>query len=97
MQFVSEYEKAHPEIYYTEQDDYFAMEPYDHYEELRDRLIECVPDFRRRLKLNPRTNCLVFSADVNSMFDIAWYTLARFLSEDLASEDKGKKETPKEL
>lgn len=96
MRLASEYEKAHPEIYDAEPDGLFAVEPYDYYEELRDRLVECIPDFRMRLKLNPRTNRLVFSADVNSVFDIAWYTLARLLSEDPAPEDKGKKEKPEE-
>lgn len=68
----------------------FVREPYDHYEELRNRLIEAIPDFKMRLKVNPTTNRLIFSADVESVFDICWYTLARMLSEDPAPEEKGK-------
>ena len=67
----------------------FYTEPYDDYELLRDKLIEYIPDFRLRLKLNPTTNTLVFSADVDSVFDIAWYTLARMLSEEPPLEKKG--------
>lgn len=65
-------------------------EPYDEYEKLRERLIDCIPDFKLRLKVNPQNNRLVFSADVNSVFDIAWYVLARMMSEDPAPEDFGK-------
>ena len=43
-----------------------------------------------KLKVDPRTNRLEFSTDINSVFDIAWLTLARMLSEDPAPEDKGK-------
>ena len=41
-----------------------------------------------KLKVDPRTNRLEFSTDINSVFDIAWLTLARMLSEDPAPEDK---------
>ena len=57
-----------------------------------------MPDFRVRLKVNPKTRKMVFAADVHSVFDICWYTLARKMSEDVAPEDKGtsadKKEKP---
>ena len=57
-----------------------------------------MPDFRVRLKVNPRTRKMVFATDVHSVFDICWYTLARKMSEDVAPEDKGpsadKKEKP---
>ena len=43
-----------------------------------------------KLKVDPRTNRLEFSTDINSVFDIAWLTLARMLSELPAPEDKGK-------
>ena len=43
-----------------------------------------------KLKVDPRTNRLEFSTDINSVFDIAWLTLARMLSEDPAPEDKVK-------
>ncbi len=76
----------------------FYTEPYDEYEKLRERLIDCIPDFKLRLKVNPQNNRLVFSADVNSVFDIAWYVLARMMSEDPAPEEIGKEdERPEEI
>ena len=96
MQLSNEYLTVHQELYQADFTGDFAVEPYDYYEALRDRLLECIPDFRMRLKLNPKTNRLVFSADINSVFDIAWYTLARLLSEDPAPENKGEKEEREE-
>ena len=60
------------------------------YDELRNALIDIIPEFTMKLKVDPRTNRLEFSTDINSVFDIAWLTLARMLSEDPAPEDKGK-------
>lgn len=71
----------------------FAATPYDYYEELRNHLIELIPDFKMRMKIDPRTNRPEFSTNVQSVFDIAWYTLARMLSEDTAPEDKGKQDS----
>lgn len=90
MQLDAAYWVAHPRV--AAADGMFVREPYDYYEELRDTLIEAIPDFKMRLKVNPATNRLVFSADVESVFDICWYTLARMLSEDPAPEDKGKED-----
>ena len=89
-------DSAHRKVYdIPESDGEFDHTPYDDYEKLRDTLIDMIPDFRIRLKVDPKTEKLVFSADVNSVFDIAWYTLARMLSEDPALLDKGKeKERP---
>lgn len=71
----------------------FATIPYDDYYALRNRLIECIPNFNIRLKTDPRTRKLEFSTDVNSVFDIAWYTFARMLSEDPLPENKGKQDS----
>ena len=68
----------------------FAEEPYDHFEELRNAMLEFFPDFKLRLKLNPRTNRIVLSADVNSVFEIAWYALAHLMTEEPLPEEKGK-------
>ena len=68
----------------------FAEEPYDHYEELRNAMLEFFPDFKLRLKLNPKTNRIVLSADVNSVFEIAWYALAHLMTEEPLPEEKGK-------
>ena len=44
-------------------------------------MIDIIPDFRIRLKRNPKNNQVVFATDVNSVFDIAWYTLARMITD----------------
>lgn len=64
--------------------------PDDDCAELRNALIDIIPEFTMKLKIDPRTNRLEFSTDINSVFDIAWLTLARMLSEDPVPEDKGK-------
>ncbi len=71
----------------------FVTTPYADYYELRNRLIECIPNVNIRLKTAPRTGKLEFSTDVNSVFDIAWYTFARILSEELLPENKGKQDS----
>ena len=65
--------KEHKEV------SWFAHEPFDYYEDLRDTLMDIIPDFRMRLKVNPKNNQVVFAADVHSVFDICWYTLACML------------------
>lgn len=67
----------------------FKRTPFDYYEELQEIIADLIPDFRIRLKVDPRTRRMVFAADVHSVFDICWYTLARKLSEDVAPDDKG--------
>ncbi|MCD7835746.1 MAG: hypothetical protein LUG83_03660 [Lachnospiraceae bacterium] len=94
MKLYNKYEEEHfPPNKPTSE---FQQEPFAHYEELRNTLINLIPDFTIRLKVNPATNRLDFSADVNSVFDIAWFTLARMLSEDPAPEDKGKQDERQE-
>ena len=88
MQRANDYIESHPSEQPTKSE--FATTPYNDYEELRDCLISIIPDFKIRLKVNPRTNRLEFSTDVQSVFDIAWYTLARMLSEDPAPKDNGR-------
>lgn len=90
MEIENEYFEKHPHV-----DDVFQSEPYDEYEELREKLVDCIPDFRLRLRTDPKSNRLVFAADVNSVFDIAWYTLARMMAEDPAPEDFRKTDRPK--
>ena len=57
--------------------DGFVRVPFDYYEELQQKMVDMMPDFRVRLKVNPKTRKMVFAADVHSVFDICWYTLAR--------------------
>lgn len=81
----------------VEPSDGFSRVVFDYYEELQEKLVDMIPDFRVRLKVNPKTRKMVFAADVHSVFDICWYTFARKLSEDVAPEDKGRASSkPKE-
>lgn len=68
----------------------FVREPFDYYEDLRDRLIELIPDFRMRLKVNPKNNQVIFAADVDSVFDICWYTLAHMIVDFGPPEEGGR-------
>ena len=88
MQNDNEYIKNHPAEKPPTGE--FATTPYDDYDELRNALIDIIPEFTMKLKVDSCTNRLEFSTDINSVFDIAWLTLARMLSEDPAPEDKGK-------
>ena len=69
---------------------WFVREPFDYYEELRDQLMEMIPNFHMRLKINPRNNQVVFAADVHSVFDICWYTLARMVVDFGPPENGGR-------
>ena len=60
------------------------------------KLIDWLPDFKLRLKISPETNKPVLAAEVHSVFDIAWYTLAWMISEDPAPEDMEKHAPRKE-
>lgn len=93
----AEYEKSHPEEFeLIKYEGEFVDVPYDDYEELRDKLIDWLPDFKLRLKISPETNKPVLAAEVHSVFDIAWYTLAWMISEDPAPEDMQKHAPRKE-
>lgn len=85
MQITKAYLETHPE---AKSSGHFR-EPYDDFDELRKTLIGCIPDFRLRLKLDPKSEKIVFAADVDSVFDIAWYTFARLLAEDPSLEFLG--------
>ena len=90
MKLGNKYLAEHP-LEQPPEGEFFA-EPYDEYEKLHERLIDCIPDFKLRLKVNPQNNRLVFSADVNFVFDIAWYVLTRMISEDPTPEEIGKED-----
>ena len=79
MRIDNEYIKNHPAEKPPTGE--FATTSYDDYDELRNALIDIIPEFTMKLKVDPRTNRLEFSTDINSVFDIAWLTLARMLSE----------------
>lgn len=87
--YFESYKHASPEI--GEFD--FNHNPYDDYDELRTKLVDFIPDFNMRLKFNSATGRFDFSADIDSVFDIAWYTLARMISEDPALENRQREES----
>ena len=88
MQLERQHEASHPQEPVPE--GAFAEEPYDDYESLRERLLECFPDFRLRLKAHPKDGRIVLSAEVDSVFDIAWYALAHLITEEPLPQDIGK-------
>lgn len=69
----------------------YTPQPIDDFYNLRGKLIEMIPEFCMWLKVNPKTDKVVFAADVHSVFDIAWYTLARYMV-DVQLTDEGTNE-----
>ena len=73
----------------------FARVPFDYYEDLQEKIADMIPDFRIRLKVDPRTRKMVFAADVHSVFDICWFTFAKKLAEDPTPDELSHKPEPK--
>ena len=94
MQMANAYLAEHPVEPPPEGE--FATEPFDDYEKLRDSLLSFFPDFKLRLKVNPKTKRTMLCADVNSVFEIAWYALAHLLTEEPLPEERGKTQPRKE-
>lgn len=44
-------------------------------------LLEMFPDFKMRVKQNPKTHKAEMIAEIHSVFDIAWYSFARMVSD----------------
>ena len=53
------------------------------------QLIDLFPDFRMRLKFNPRYGKVEYGADVHSVFDICWYTFAQMIADTAPPVDYG--------
>lgn len=51
------------------------------YNELVFNLLDMFPDFRMRVKQDENTHKVQMVADIDSVFDIAWYTFARMVSD----------------
>lgn len=64
MELYAEYQILHPAK--QPPDGEFAEEAYDYYGELLNKLIERIPDFNIRLKVNPKTNRIEFSIRKNT-------------------------------
>lgn len=92
MQLANDYADKHPSPKPPEGEFDFNHNPYDDYDKLRTKLVEFIPDFNMRLKFNAASGRFDFSADIDSVFDIAWYTLARMISEDSALENRQREE-----
>lgn len=45
------------------------------------QMLDMFPDFRMRLKLDKKTGKVMFGADVQSVFDICWYTFSRIVAD----------------
>lgn len=90
---TQKYIEGHPVEQTPERDFNYNLNPYDDYDELRNKLVDFIPDFNMKLKLNTTTGRFEFSADVDSVFDIAWYTLARMISESPTLENRGNEES----
>jgi hypothetical protein len=92
MRTEDKYIREHPAEQPSEGKFDFNHNPFDDYDELMNTLVDFIPDFNMKLKFSPTTKRFEFSADVDSVFDIAWYTLARMISEDPALENRNKQE-----
>ncbi len=96
IMLLAEYHESHPspekeEISHPKQEEgVFVGIPYDDYDKLYDDLLDIMPSFTIRVRRDPRTQKAVFTAEVESVFDIAWLTLARKIADDVPPEEKGK-------
>jgi hypothetical protein len=93
MQRKSKYIATHPVEQLADAEFDFNHSPYDDYDELRQKLTEFIPQFEMKLKLNPATKRYEFSSDIQSVFNIAWHTLARMISEDKTLGDRTNNES----
>lgn len=83
--FIKEHEK---DLYLYQRD------VIDDFYEYRDGLLEIIPDFNMRLKVGPDTGNTVFVADIHSVFDVAWYTMACMIV-DIKLTDEGVRQRTK--
>lgn len=64
-----------------EDDKEYRARVLEDYNDLIFNVIDMYPDFRMRLKLDKKTGKVMFGADVQSVFDIAWYTFSRIVAD----------------
>ncbi len=65
----------------------FIKHVLDDFTDLQNLLLSLFPEFNMKLKANPRTKRVVYAADVQSVFDICWYTLSRMVADDAPPMD----------
>ena len=51
------------------------------YNDLMFKVIDMFPDFRMRLKLDRKKSKIMYGADIQSVFDICWYTFSRMVAD----------------
>ena len=73
---------------HCETDDEYLEEFNKEYDDLMLNVMEAIPDIRMRLQKNKKTGKIEMAADVQSVFDIAWYTFARLVADVAPSIDK---------
>lgn len=66
----------------------FLQNPLDDYKHLQDVLLGLFPEFRMTLRRDSKTKRVMFAADVQSVFDLGWYTLSRCVADDSPKEDE---------
>lgn len=90
MAEAEEHQKRYEKFIEQHKDELYKYipEPIDNFYRLRGRLMDMIPDFHMRLKVDSKSDKVVFAADVHSIFDIAWYTLARYMV-DVQLADEG--------
>ena len=74
----------------------FSVTSYKEYELYINKLIGVIPPLRMKLSYNPDSRRAVMIADVRSVFDIAWFTLARMISDDNTLADLGSEDDLKD-
>ena len=73
---------------HCETDEEYLAEFNKEYDDLMLNVMEAIPDIRMRLQKNKRTGKIELGADVQSVFDIAWYTFARLVADVAPPIDK---------
>lgn len=68
---------------FSESEEDFSQKVLDDYDVLMEKLLDLFPAFRMRLHTDKRSHKVMFGADIQSIFDIAWYMFAR-LTADIA-------------
>jgi predicted metalloendopeptidase len=64
-----------------EDDEEYKAHILENYNEHISQVIDMFPDFRMRLKLDKKTKKVMYGADIQSVFDICWYTFSRMVAD----------------
>jgi hypothetical protein len=64
-----------------EDDEEYKSRLLEHYNDHIMQVIDMIPDFRMRLKFDKKTEKVMFGADIQSVFDICWYTFSRMIAD----------------